>query len=501
MTDDATPLIRNQTRVRVVNGVAGSASLPVLVDGQETYPAIGFGEATENVEFPGGSYNFQLGDKAPSDLVLDPGRYFIVFFVGAADAADPLAYTVIGRPFRVSGENRFRFMNLVEVEEGVEAPNYDVYVNKEEVPTYYDVRFGEATYEVVVAPGQYVFDMFITGANPEADTPVTSITIDIAEDQSLFLIATGTPDAVQINVFSDDVTPVPVNTARLQVINLSSAIPDFGVVSQNNITLLDQVPFGSMVTTNVPGGAYQVSLVDAENPGTQVGRGEVVAQSGSLATMVVYGASNQRWTFFSEPIEQIAVLRFVHASPTAPIIDVYFNGDLILNNIGYGEFTDYLTLPAGNYVLDVYPDGVTPESGVDPVWRDNLNITDNAVAFTMVAAGTDNLRVNVYADNLEIIPIDQARIRFIHAAINVPELVVVNAANDEVFANLLFGQGSDNFNVNANTRTFTFNLPSSGSIYRIESLPLVPGGYYSFVLIGDAAQPETLSHIQLEVLP
>lgn len=498
--DDATPLIRNTTRVRVVNAVEGSSALPVLVDGQETFSAVAFGESSDYQEFPGGSYNFQLGDKTPNDLVVDPGRYYTIYFIGAANASNPSAYVLIGRPFRVSGENRFRFMNLVEVEEGQEEVLYDVYVNKEDIPTYAAVYFGEATYDVVVAPGEYVFDVYTLGANPDADTPVTSITLNIAEDQSLFIIATGTPGDVKLNIFSDDVTPVPVNTSRLQVINLSTFIPEFSVVSQNNITLVDEVPFGSMVTSNVPGGNYQVSLFSIEDS-ARVGRGEFLAASGSLATLIIYGSTRQSWTFFNEPIEQVATVRIVHASPTAPTVDIYLNGDLVLNNIGYGEYTDYLTLTPGNYVLTVYPDGINPESGELPLWRDELNITGNAVAFTMVALGTDNFRVNVYADNLEIIPIDQARIRFIHAAINVTDLTVVNAANDGVLANLQFGTGSDNLNVNANTRTFTFNLPGSGSIYRIESLPLVPAGYYTFIIIGDAAQPETLRHLQLEVLP
>ncbi len=499
--DNAAPPVRNLSRVAFVNAVQGSGSQDVRVNSEIT-ANLGFGDVSETTEVVAGSYSVALGSTAASDIVLSPGRYYLVFFVGDSASPAPRIVQLVGRPYRVSGTNRFRFMNLVDVPEGTEPVTFDVYVNADPIAVYAGIRYGEATNEVVVTPGSYTFEVYATGTSPDNGTPVVTTTLDIAEDQSLFMILSGTPEAVSLDLFADDVTPVPVNTARLQVMNLTSLVPNFGLVSQNGITLIDEVAQGSLASANIPGGLYDLTLVDATDPSATVGRAEVNAPSGSLATLIIYGTDRQRWTWFNETLDQVASVRFAHAAPDSPSLDFYLNGDLVLNNLNYLDFTDYLTLSAGNYELTVYPGDVTPAEGVEPLWRDQLQISDNTFPLTLVAVGTDNFRVNAYPDNLEIIPVDQARVRFVHAVRNVPGMSVINSASGDVLAGILaYGQGSDNLNLNANTRTFNFSDGQGNVYYRIEGFELVKGNYYTFIVVGDAADPTTFGYILIQVQP
>ncbi|MBI5931058.1 MAG: DUF4397 domain-containing protein [Chloroflexi bacterium] len=500
--DNAAPPVRNLSRVAYVNAVQGSDGQDVRANGEVVASDIGFGDVTEATEVVAGSYSVALGSAAASDIVLSPGRYYLVFFVGDSASPTPRIVQLTGRPYRVSGTNRFRFMNLVDVPEGTDEATYDVYVNADPIAVYAGIQYGEATNEVVVTPGTYNFEVYATGTSPDGGTPVATLDTEIAEDQSLFIILTGTPDAVKVDLFADDLTPVPVNTARLQVMNLTSLIPTFGVVSQNGITLVQEVSEGSLASANIPGGLYDLTLVDASDPSASVGRAEVNAPSGSIATLIIYGADRQRWTWFNETVEQVASVRFAHAAPDSPSLDFYLNGDLVLNNLNYLDYTDYLTLPAGNYELTVYPGDVTPAEGVEPMWRDQLTIAANNFPLTFVALGTDNFRVNGFADNLEIIPPDQARVRFIHAVRNVPGMSVINAASGDVLAGVLaYGQGSDNLNMNANTRTFNFSDGQGNVYYRIESFDLTKGNYYTFIVVGDLSDPTTLGYILIQVQP
>lgn len=499
--DNAAPPVRNLTRVAYVNAVQGSGDQDIRVN-SESVASLGFGEVSEATEVVAGSYSVALGSSPASDIVLSPGRYYLVFFAGDSASPAPRIVQLIGRPYRVSGTNRFRFMNLVEVTEGAEEITYDVYVNADPIAVYAGIRYGEATNEVVVTPGNYTFEVYATGTSPDGGTPVVTTTLDIAEDQSLFMLLTGTPEDVNLDLFADDLTPVPVNTARLQVMNLTSIIPNFGLVSQNGITLIEEVSQGSLASANVPGGLYDLTLVDASDPSATVGRAEVNAPAGSIATLIIYGTDRQRWTWFNEPVEQVASVRFAHAAPDSPSLDFYLNGDLVLNNLNYLDFTDYLTLSAGSYELTVYPGDVTPAEGVEPIWRDQLTITANNFPLTLVALGTDNFRVNAFADNIELIPPDQARVRFIHAVRNVPGMSVINSASGDVLAGILaYGQGSDNLNLNANTRTFNFSDGQGNVYYRIESFELVKGNYYTFIVVGDAADPTTFGYILIQVQP
>ena len=121
------------------------------------------------------------------------------------------------------------------------------------------------------------------------------------------------------------------------------------------------------------------------------------------------------------------------------------------------------------------------------------------MAFTFVALGDDEVRINNYADNLELVPTGQSRIRFINGVVGVEQVNFVNAANGGTFAaGIFFGQGTDNFNVDSNTRTFNINETDVGTFYRIESFVLTPGVNYTYIVVGEGTDPENVDLIVLE---
>lgn len=51
--------------------------------------------------------------------------------------------------------------------------------------------------------------------------------------------------------------------------------------------------------------------------------------------------------------QQGAGVRVVHASPDAPAVDIYVNGAKVLENLPFREYSEYLTLPAGTYTVEI----------------------------------------------------------------------------------------------------------------------------------------------------
>lgn len=49
-------------------------------------------------------------------------------------------------------------------------------------------------------------------------------------------------------------------------------------------------------------------------------------------------------------------VRIMHAVPDAPNVDIYANDNLIANNLAFGDYTEYLTIPEGTYKISVYGD-------------------------------------------------------------------------------------------------------------------------------------------------
>lgn len=81
--------------------------------------------------------------------------------------------------------------------------------------------------------------------------------------------------------------------------------------------------------------------------------------------------------------EPFSYVRFLHAVPDAPPVDLYINGQLIESNIKYQDFTEYYKARPGTYVIQLYPTGEKTNS--------ILNVTITAAPnyiYTAAAIGT-----------------------------------------------------------------------------------------------------------------
>jgi hypothetical protein len=129
----------------------------------------------------------------------------------------------------------------------------------------------------------------------------------------------------------------------------------------------------------------------------------------------------------TNPTEQTALVRAVHASPDAPAVDIYVEGSStpIATNVAYGAATGYVTVPAGTYSIQLRPAGA--DSSTDPIYETgNVSLGADAV-LTAVAAGL--LNSADAADAFRIIPqfegfatpgSGNAIVRILHAGSDAP---------------------------------------------------------------------------------
>lgn len=97
-------------------------------------------------------------------------------------------------------------------------------------------------------------------------------------------------------------------------------------------------------------------------------------------------------------------------------VDVYVNGDLTLEGFEPGTITDPLSLPAGDYEIEIYPAGADPEAE-DPAISGSASVTDGlnaTVTANLDAEGTPAL--NVFVNDVSEIPAGQARLTVRHTA-------------------------------------------------------------------------------------
>lgn len=185
-----------------------------------------------------------------------------------------------------------------------------------------------------------------------------------------------------------------------------------------------------------------------------------------------------------------ACVNIIHASPDAPAVDVYVNGEKVLENVEFGQFSGWLPLAAGDYQVQVTASGDMPENAV----IDTPLTIEAGNAYHVAAVGTlDSISVAVLQSNLSELQGDMARVRVIHASPDAPAVDVAVAGGDVLIEDLAFGAASDYLEVPA--ASYDLEVRPTGTMDVALDLPgveLEAGVVYDILAIGQLSD-ESLS--------
>ncbi|MTV47572.1 DUF4397 domain-containing protein [Heliobacillus mobilis] len=147
-------------------------------------------------------------------------------------------------------------------------------------------------------------------------------------------------------------------------------------------------------------------------------------------------------------------VRILHAAPGAPAVDVYANNVLIVRNLTYRQFTQYLPLFPGRYRIVVFPAG----SRTSPVIDATLSIPAGTI-YTAAAIGTlPNLRLLPIADPCIARGFGQSYVRFVHLSPNTPAVDIATSTGVQLFRNVSYTQVTD-------------YIPVQPGLYTLEARP------------------------------
>jgi hypothetical protein len=132
-----------------------------------------------------------------------------------------------------------------------------------------------------------------------------------------------------------------------------------------------------------------------------------------------------------------AMLRVVHASPDAPNVDVWVDGETVLTDVPFTAVSDYLSVPAGTYNVQVTATGDTT-----PVIDADLTL-EAATAYTVAAHGLlADISAAVFTDDTAI-PDGQAKLRAIHLSPSAPaDVDIAVTGGDVVVPGLAYPEAS-----------------------------------------------------------
>jgi hypothetical protein len=177
-----------------------------------------------------------------------------------------------------------------------------------------------------------------------------------------------------------------------------------------------------------------------------------------------------------------ARVRVVHASPDAPAVDVWVDGSIVFEGVGFEEITDFAEVPAGTYNVQVVPSGATSPVVIEadlPL----MAATDYTVVATDLLA---NITPIILTADGSTPTEGNAWVRFLHASPDAPAVDIAVADGGPVlFSNVAFQQFSEYLPVPAGN--YDLEARVAGTMTVALSLPGVAvedGGVYTAYATG-----------------
>jgi hypothetical protein len=201
-----------------------------------------------------------------------------------------------------------------------------------------------------------------------------------------------------------------------------------------------------------------------------------------------------------------ACVNIIHASPDAPAVDVYVNGEMALGDLAFGTASGWVALPAGDHTVQVTAAGEDLETAVI-----EADVTlDEGAAYEVAATGLlADIAPQIYQVDLSEFEDDgeaTARIRIVHASPDAPEVDIAVTDGDVLVSELVFPDASDYIDVPADsydlevrvagTEDVALDLPGveldAGMVYSVYAIGLVEDGSLTVLPIVATTTGETM---------
>jgi len=187
-----------------------------------------------------------------------------------------------------------------------------------------------------------------------------------------------------------------------------------------------------------------------------------------------------------------ARVRVFHASPDAPNVDVYANGNKVLSNVAFKGASDYLAVPPGSYTFDVRPAGAAASTA--PVLSATADLKANT-DYTVAALGkVAQLKAGVFVDNNAAPAAGKAHVQVLHASPDAPAVDIALKGGAVLVANLPFGEQKGPLPVDAGTYNLEVRAAGTNTVVLpLDGVRLDAGKVYTFAAVGLASGTPALS--------
>ncbi|MGE4214166.1 MAG: DUF4397 domain-containing protein [Anaerotignaceae bacterium] len=188
-------------------------------------------------------------------------------------------------------------------------------------------------------------------------------------------------------------------------------------------------------------------------------------------------------------------VRVIHTVPDAPNVDIYANDNIIVSNLAYGDYTNYLPVPEGNYEVTLYAAG-TKDS---PVLSDTLTVNKDSMLTVAAVGNLSEIEFLEIMDANEEKMAGKSMVRFLHLSPNAPAVDITLPDGTVVFSDTSFEQITPYMDVAPMDYTLQVRVAGTEDIVlTVPNVTLDADKYYTVYAIGLAGETPELQALLIQ---
>lgn len=150
---------------------------------------------------------------------------------------------------------------------------------------------------------------------------------------------------------------------------------------------------------------------------------------------------------FAQTAPKNATVRFVHASPDAPAVDIYVDDKRSLAGLGFKYVGRYMSMPSGKHTIKIYASSA--KGAGNPVTQTDVEL-NAGWDYTIAATGKlANVQLKVFSDNLNLPTAGKAKVRAYQLSPTAPAINVAEKGGSTIIRGLSFPNATDYLEVDA----------------------------------------------------
>ncbi|MFP4322452.1 MAG: DUF4397 domain-containing protein, partial [Anaerolineales bacterium] len=306
-----------------------------------------------------------------------------------------------------------------------------------------------ATQALAVASGQRTIRIMTAGERPANATPLFEARTDLAANTTLLLYVFGDADDIQVQSYEQDLSPLPPNTARIDIIHAAPNTPPLTIIANTTpLTLAEPLAYRQQLgAQQIVAGEYTIRFEAEDELLTRLGRSFDDQQ---VYTILVLESVNRLETLvFSAPATPQTRLRVIHASADSPEVQVLLNDDVLAESIAFGEASpEFISVDAGRYRLQVR--ALNEALGDEPLVDTMLDLPPNEHQDLLIYNRFIDLQAGLFPVDVSPTPAQRARLIAHHV---IPSETGISISNPLITTTLSDdepespGQGSDSVGI------------------------------------------------------